>query len=289
MLFMLATGSVKAQQKISAIDGGLPGASLDLADEDWFGWKVAGIGAVDRENGVVGLVVMTYYSKVCFMQLNVDGTVNNAYRLRGEYNPPEKPYLTTGGVASVGDVDGNGVVDIVIGAPEVGIDSGAVYVLLMSREDEEEGAQTLVQQKISKNSGGLQADLKGNRTFGESVEGLGDLDGDGTPDLAVGYLGHGLSEVYILLLTPVGTVKAENVVSPSVGGFNGPVVHDDFFGSSLAVVKEQGDSEEGVLTLAVGAYGDTDSGENSGAVYILDSRSVVATYYPRWGQLLVLL
>src|SRR5512139_882497 len=44
----------------------------------------------------------------------------------------------------------------------------------------------LFEQKISRQSGNFDGDVLGGDAFGFGIEALGDLDGDGTPDVAVG-------------------------------------------------------------------------------------------------------
>ena len=89
-------------------------------------------------------------------------------------------------VASLGDLDGDGVPDLAVGARnDENTDSGegAVYVLFLNSD----GTVKRHQQKISDGLGGLTAgSLDGSDNFGSAVAGVGDLDGDGVPDIAVG-------------------------------------------------------------------------------------------------------
>ncbi len=100
------------------------------------------------------------------------------------------------------------------------------------------------------------------------VECIGDLDGDGTKDLAVGTPGDTNEQgaVYILFLNSDGTVRTSTKISSSTG--NGPVLSNmDCFGQSLALLPDiDGD---GNVELAVGAPGDDDGGSRAGAVWIL--------------------
>lgn len=80
-------------------------------------------------------------------------------------------------VAGIGDIDGDGLADVAVGAPHgngLQLDSGYVYLM-------------------SGKTGALLRKLEGERTgdrFGASVAGVDDLDGDGTEDVLVGAPGH---------------------------------------------------------------------------------------------------
>ena len=67
-----------------------------------------------------------------------------------------------------------------------------------------------------------------------------------------------------------GLVKRFNVISADSGGLVGPVKAGDNFGGGgiVALVKRE-DSEQGVVTLAVGAWSDNSSVDRGGSVYIL--------------------
>ena len=87
-------------------------------------------------------------------------------------------------VAGIGDLDGDGIDDIAVGAEkddDGGTNRGAVYVLMLNAD-----GTVKAQQKISDNAGGLAAALDDGDAFGVSVAGLGDLNGDRTNDIAVG-------------------------------------------------------------------------------------------------------
>ena len=119
--------------------------------------------------------------------------------------------------SNVGDIDGDGIRDVVVGAPldDTGAaDSGAVYVIFLNA-----AGTVKSQQKIANGVGGLAAGTNAVFDhFGNAVTGLGDIDGDGVPDIAVSaelqdsiplpdlYGDNG--SVRVLRLTAAGTVKA---------------------------------------------------------------------------------
>ena len=82
---------------------------------------------------------------------------------------------------SHGDVDGDGVRELVVGAvydDDGGTDRGAVYVLLLNANGT---VRSTV--KTSDIAGNLTAALANSDGFGTSVAGPGDIDGDGTQNL----------------------------------------------------------------------------------------------------------
>ena len=270
VLFLLATGEVKNQQRISATEGGL-GAFVTLDDNvGYFGTDLGVIGELD-ESGTVSVVVGTGSDELYHVRINGDGTVGNAKSL----------YLAggregAGGVADIGDVDGNGFVDIAVGAPDADRGRGGVYVLLMG-----EGDTVLGEQLIASQSGGL-GELSKWFYFGYHIDGVGDLDGDGIPDIAASIpdaepwndAEWGAGAVYILLLTETGSVKDFNIISPDTGLIGPVVAGDNFGGGGIATLVEREDSEQGVVKLVVGAWNDGSSAVSGGALYVLTCKIV---------------
>src|SRR5262249_34009599 len=88
------------------------------------------------------------------------------------------------------------------------------------------------------------------------LAGLGDLDGNGTPDLALGEPAAGATNVgaaWLAFLDPGPTLESAVRIAPGQDGFAGPVADQAAFGSSLAA----GDLDhDDVTDLVVGAYFD---------------------------------
>ena len=129
--------------------------------------------------------------------------------------------------------------------------------------------------EISDESGGFPAaggNLQNGDDFGESLDTIGDLDGDGVIDLVVGARqdddgGSNRGAVYILFMRTNGTVDRLQKISDTEGGFTGNLDDGDNFGIGATGL---GDIDgDGVLDIAVGAWNDDDGGSNKGAVYIL--------------------
>ncbi|MCP3854938.1 MAG: hypothetical protein GY698_09415, partial [Actinomycetia bacterium] len=279
VLFLNADGTVKAEQKISSTTGGLTGP---LDDNDRFGKSVAGVGDLDGD-GIADITVGAQWDddggtnrgSVYVLLLNADGTVKAEQKISstsgGLTGPLDNSDRFGWSVAGVGDLDGDAIVDIAVSAAtddDGGADRGAVYVLFLNAD-----GTVKAEQKISSTTGGLTGPLDDNDSFGRSVAGAGDLDGDGIADIAVGAAtdddgGADRGAVYVLLLNADGTVKAEQKTSSTTGGMTGPLDNNDQFGYSLAGV---GDLDgDGTVDITVGAYYDDDGGTDRGAIYVLN-------------------
>ncbi|MCH7522255.1 MAG: FG-GAP repeat protein, partial [Chloroflexi bacterium] len=128
------------------------------------------------------------------------------------------------------------------------------------------------EQKISDTQGGFNGTLSNSDLFGSGVADVGDLDSDGVTDLAVGAWmdndgGSNRGAIWILFLNTDGTVKSEQKISDTQGGFGGTLDNGDQFGTSVANI---GDLDgDGGTDLVVGAIGDDDGNDVAGAVWIL--------------------
>ena len=206
--------------------------------------------------------------------LNTDGTVKS----QQEISSTEGGFTGTLGegdqfgeaLASLGDLDGDGVTDLAAGArddDDGGSERGAVWILFLNTDGTVEKHQ-----KISNTQGDFTGTLDDGDRFGEDVTALGDFDGDGVPDLAVGNFGDddgGINRgaVWVLLLNTDGTVKSHQKISSTEGGFTGVLDNHDLFGRSVTSLGDLDD--DGVVDLAVGAARDDDGGADRGAVWLL--------------------
>ena len=254
---------------------------MSFTNGDRFGNSVASLGDLDGD-GVVELAAGaprhddggTRRGAVDILFRNADGTVKAETKISstqgGLTGPLDNDNHFGVSLASLGDLDGDGIADLAVGAngdDDGGIDRGAVYILFLYANSTVKG-----EQKISSAQGGLTGPLINGDSFGVSVASLGDLDGDGIGDLAVGADGDddgGIDRgaLYILFLKADGSVKAEKKISSTMDSFTGPLNVGDRFGNSLASPSDV--DGDGIADLAVGAYKDDDGGTDRGAVYIL--------------------
>src|SRR5262245_42844287 len=126
------------------------------------------------------------------------------------------------GLASLGDLNGDGTSDLAIGTPEDEFHpSSSDGVVEMFFLDGEGGVLSRV--AVERGSSSFKA-------LGRALASLGDLDGDGVTDLAVGALGgDSKGALRILFLNPDGSLKAGRTIGSGTGGFAGTLdVGDDF-------------------------------------------------------------
>ncbi|MFT5325359.1 MAG: hypothetical protein ACI8P0_003228 [Planctomycetaceae bacterium] len=173
-------------------------------------------------------------------------------------------------VANIGDLNGDGVAELAVGATgddTGGSDRGAVHVLFLNKLGTVESSV-----KIADGIGGLAAEtLKNGDGFGGAVTSVGDLDGDGINDLAVGADrddegDNSSGAVHVLFLNDDGTVQNFTKIASDTGG--GPTLaNGDRFGHSVTAIGDLND--DGITDLVVGAFRDSTGGLQRGALYVV--------------------
>lgn len=277
-LFMDTDGRVDMHQKVSNNTGGFGG---DLNVDDWFGSAVSGIGDLNGD-GTLDAVVGApggdeggpQRGETWVMFLTAGGRAQQWQRIAdgvggfdGDLDDEDR---FGSAVADIGDVNGDGVTDLAVGTPndDDGSDNaGAIWILMMNSN-----GRVGSRQKISQTAGRLDGSLGADDNFGAALTGIGDLDGDGIPDLAVGAPGGDdggpdRGEVWILFLDVEGKVRDKERIADGGGGFDGDLNDDDRFGSAVADIGDM--NNDGIRDLAVGAPNDDDGSDNAGAIWIL--------------------
>jgi hypothetical protein len=196
-------------------------------------------------------------------------------------------------INGAGDVNGDGLADFIIGAYNQGnnnnnvIGGGAAYVVY--------GNTTGVMPNLS--TGAIAATagfaltdsttqplgtFTGNRTFGISVSGAGDVNGDGLADVIVGSTGR----AFVVYGKSGGTFSGLDFTSRTIASSNGFVITGDDTSGVGADVSSVGDvNGDGFADVAVraGSSGVTGTGSQGGAVHIVYGGAVGATVTTGFG------
>ncbi len=156
-------------------------------------------------------------------------------------------------VADLGDVNGDGLADVVIGSPWTSSQTGTALIVT--------GGQTgslMAMDATAVLTGSSTSDLAG-----EAVTGLGDIDGDGVPDLAVG--GSGINDsyggVYVISGTTTGTGSLDDA---------GPWLTASTRAAAGRALDGGGDTDgDGLGELLAGAPFDDSQVTDAGAGYLV--------------------
>jgi len=278
VLFLDERGHVLSRCKIAEGMGGFTGTLHDL---DYFGRALACVGDLDG-NGVPDMAVGAYrdddggpnHGAVWILFMESDGTVSGQTKI-SETSGGFGGQLSQDGyfgvaVAALGDLNGDGHCELAVSeqlADDGGNSAGAVWILFLQAD-----GSVLTERKISATAGGLGAALDAFDSFGSGVAGLGDLDGDGVPDLAVGAAGDGdggagKGALWILFLNADGSVAGSQKISDTHGDFAGALTPNDNFGQAVHC---PGDVDgDGRTDVVVGTWRDDDGGPERGAIWVL--------------------
>ncbi len=284
-LYLNTDGSLKGLDKISSTVGNLPPGTLDIGDE--WGRGMASLGDLDGD-GVIELAVCATLDDdggldrgaVYILFLNANATVKSLVKIsdtQGGFASPLSNHNSFGmAVANIGDLDEDGTVDLCVGAigeSAGGIQTGSCYILFLNPD-----GTVKSERRIDARSPVLGSALSERDQFGFSCAGVGDINGDGHPDVAVGCIldddgspdqkpDYNGGAVYILFLDTDGSVLDYTKISNTQGGFSGWNDKNDWWGSSVALLGDQ--NGDGNPDLLAGARFDDDGGLDMGAVFAL--------------------
>jgi hypothetical protein len=247
------------------VEGGVT-IDLSMADAklvgeesgDYAGWSVSGAGDVDgdgRDDVLVGA------------PWNDEGgdSAGAAYLLRGPIRGTldlsradtklvgEAAHHAAGlSVSGAGDVDGDGLDDLLVGAPDQPTAGGA-YVVLAPMA----GTLDLSMADVT-----LLGDETKDQFAGAAVSGAGDVDDDGRDDLLVCTNTYNEGHIYLVLAPVAGTLDLSSVAAATfVGEEDGDLL---FTGTRAGDVNADGHDD-----VLLGGYGNDEGGNDAGAAYLV--------------------
>lgn len=269
-----------AAVQLSAVETGLGGFVINgVSANDNSGWSVSNAGDVNGD-GLDDLIVgaplvdtsgnFAGASFVVFgkttgtaVELSAIALGNGGFVINGvtEFDQAGKS------VSAAGDVNGDGLADLIVGAysrDANDYDFGASYVVFGKTD----GAPVSLQNIEGGEGGFAIRGVSPHDRSGGSVSTAGDVNGDGLDDLIVGATGVGnyIGASYVVFGKANST--AVNLSTLGDGGFviNGVTE----YGVSGSSVSGAGDvNGDGLDDLIVGAIGENQNGENSGASYVV--------------------
>ena len=292
IIFLNEDDTVKSFQKISATEGGFNGL---LDDDDVFGASISYLGDMNGDGDIELAVGAEYdgdggfwHGAVWILSLNSSGMVTAYTKIsdtQGGFTGGFNGDVVFGtDVELLGDLDGDGNTDIAVGSRrdyDGGDTRGALWILFLNSDFSVKSYQ-----KISSLSGNFTETLNDGDYFGGSVANLGDMDGDGVIDLAVGSYrdndgGVEYGAFYVLFMNSNGTVKSSQKVSANSGGFSYPLNFNALFGRSIDTLSDT--DNDGLIEILVGCMGCTNptTGLQTGAFFLmeLNNDGTVSEYY----------
>jgi hypothetical protein len=281
LLFLNRDGTVKDYRKIDETSNDF---NFSINQNESFGSPLGTLNDWDN-NGVNELLVGSPFRKgdggFWLLSLNKNGRIVHQQEFNSNQAPFNNFKLNSfgGSIDGIGDIDKNNVPDIAVGDqrhnPKGNNEQKGAFFTLLMEENNQNNLEVKNIQKITQNTGGFNDTLPRLSFLGSSITGLGDINGDTIPDLAVGSDGERYpkdsnanvptGKIRIFFTKEDGTVQSYQTIGNNSGNFQDTLITDDRFGRG---VSNLGDLDgDRVPELAIGAPGY--GGNNKGSVFIL--------------------
>lgn len=197
ILFLKADGTVKSYKKLDRNSTLLS----SLHDDENFGKSATNFGDFDKD-GINDIIVGSdrtsdggyHRGSLRILYLNTDGSIKKVSKISstsGNFNDSLINSAFFGSaVTSLGDLDGDSIVDITASAISYNSHRGAIWNILLKSD----GTCKSIQ-KITSDTGGFNVKLNSYDEFGIALVSIGDLNSDGIPDVISGSLSDAESGV----------------------------------------------------------------------------------------------
>jgi hypothetical protein len=266
---------------------------------DTAGFSVASAGDINGD-GVADLIVgapggdnggasageaYVIYGKVGATRANLDLTnllVTDGFIIQGDAIDDQAGFS----VASAGDVNGDGIADIIVGAnrnDNGGSNAGAAYVIF--------GKAGATRTNLDLSSLGatdgfiIQGDTASDYA-GRSVASAGDVNGDGIADLIVGAPygdngGSNAGEAYVIF-GKAGATRL-NIDLTNLSSADGFIIQGDAAGdvAGLSVASARDINGDGIADLIVGARNGDNGGADAGEAYVIFGSASIGGIFPQ--------